>query len=101
MRLHFWSAREVGLFDTPFGDYYVKFIAHFVSVYERTAPPFARESARWSLNEKNIVKYLDNNEMLDLSGLTLEESLKQLPEEERAYTGSNARNLIWPYGEDL
>jgi len=32
MRLHFWSCREVGLFDTPFGDYYVKFIAHFVSV---------------------------------------------------------------------
>ena len=56
--MHFWSAREVGLFDTPFGDYYVKFIAHFVSVYERTAPPFARESARWSSSEENIAKYL-------------------------------------------
>ena len=32
--------------------YYVRFIAHFVSVYERTAPQFARESARWSAKKK-------------------------------------------------
>jgi len=98
--LHFWSAREVGLFDTPFGDYYVKFIAHFVSVYERTAPPFARESARWSSSEENIAKYLENDrKMSGLVGLTLEEAQLHLPEEERGYTGSNAQILMWPYGE--
>ena len=97
--MHFWSAREVGLFDTPFGDYYVKFIAHFVSVYERTAPPFARESARWSSSEENIAKYLENDrKMSGLVGLTLEEAQLHLPEEERGYTGSNAQILMWPYG---
>jgi hypothetical protein len=46
MRLHFWAMRSVGIFERSpsFAAYYVKFIAHFVSVYERTAPPFARES---------------------------------------------------------
>ena len=37
MRLHFWAAREAGLFEgekAAFGDYYVRFIAHFVRVYE-------------------------------------------------------------------
>ena len=35
-------------------DYYVRFIGHFVSVYERNAPPFARESARWSQTQANL-----------------------------------------------
>jgi len=61
MRLHFWAARESGAFDHPgFKEYYIKFIGHFVSVYERTAPPFARESARWSESEENIRSYLEN-----------------------------------------
>ena len=43
MRLHFWAARETGAFDHEgFADYYVRFIGHFVSVYERAAPPFAK-----------------------------------------------------------
>lgn len=100
MRLHFWAAREVGLFDTAFGEYYVKFIAHFVSVYERTAPMFARDSARWSLDAANIQKYKDDGlRMSGIVGLRLEEALQQIPEDERRYTGSNARVLLWPYGE--
>jgi len=97
MRLHFWSCREVGFFDTPFGDYYVKFIAHFVSVYEKTAPMFARESARWSLNNENIIAYNQSYRMSGLVGISLKEALLQLPEEERSYTGSGASTLIWPY----
>eukprot|EP00966_Prymnesium_polylepis_P172132 3980183-Prymnesium_polylepis.1 len=60
MRLHFWAAREAGLFEgekAAFGDYYVRFIAHFVSVYERSAPPFTRESMRWSADPANIARY--------------------------------------------
>jgi hypothetical protein len=60
MRLHFWAAREEGLLEHPaFADYYTRFIAHFVSVYERTAPSFARESMRWSADKANVQRYLD------------------------------------------
>ena len=101
MRLHFWAAREAGIFDNSpaFADYYVKFIGHFVSVYERTAPPFARESARWSANPDNIERYIENGRtMSDVLGLSLDEALAQLPEAERGYSGSSAQVLKWPYG---
>ena len=100
MRLHFWSAREVGMFNScpEFMDYYVRFIAHFVSVYERTAPQFARESARWSAKKENVDAYLANNRtMRDGIGIPYSEAVAQLPESERVYTGSNARNRLWPY----
>merc|ERR1712083_109261 len=50
MRLHFWAMRESGLMELSpsFCDYYVRFIGHFVKVYERKAPQFAREALRWS-----------------------------------------------------
>jgi len=35
MRLHFWAAREAGFFEpqyAAFMDYYIRFIAHFISV---------------------------------------------------------------------
>ena len=82
MRLHFWSAREVGMFNScpEFMDYYVRFIAHFVSVYERTAPQFARESARWSAKKENVDAYLANNRtMQDVIGL-YSEAIAQLLE---------------------
>ena len=60
MRLHFWAMREEGLHEhAAFADYYVRFIAHFVSVYERAAPPFARESMRWSADPANLQRYID------------------------------------------
>ena len=44
---------------------------HFVSVYERTAPPFARESARWSADPANVQAYLDaGRRMHDVTGCT-------------------------------
>ena len=59
MRLHFWAMRESGIVERSpsFAEYYVKFIAHFVSVYERQAPPFARDSFRWSGDPANLERY--------------------------------------------
>jgi hypothetical protein len=38
MRLMFWSAREEGLLESPtFTDWFTRFIAHFIRVYERNA----------------------------------------------------------------
>ena len=70
---------------------------HFVSVYERTAPPFARESARWSADPANVQAYLDaGRRMHDVTGCTAAEAFEQLPPHERVYTGSTAGNA-WPY----
>lgn len=91
MRLHFWAARESGVFDHKgFMGYYIKFIGHFVSVYESSATQFARESARWSKNKNNIHRYTANaNVMADVIGVSLSEALKDLPR--------NERGGRWPY----
>lgn len=105
MRLHFWAAREAGLFDgekARFGEYYVRFIAHFVSVYERTAPMFAREAMRWSADPANLATYIQQEDhpakMPGVVGVGLKEAMVSLPPEERVYTGSGAAQLAWPYG---
>merc|ERR1712137_191448 len=66
MRLHFWALRESGLMEKSpsFADYYVRFIGHFVRVYESTAPPFARDSLRWSADPKNIEEYIRNGRQM-------------------------------------
>lgn len=95
MRLHFWALRESGLMEKSpsFADYYVRFIGHFVSVYESSAPMFARDSLRWSANPANIQKYIaDGNVMTDVLGLTLSEAEDQIPTEE-------ANDFEWPYNE--
>ena len=95
MRLHFWAMREAELLESApsFADYYVRFIAHFVRVYEGTAPMFARDSLRWSADPKNIQKYLDDGrKMKDVLGLTFEEQVEQIPEEEAA-------DMEWPYNQ--
>jgi len=97
MRLHFYALRDVGLLETPFGRYYTRFIGHFVSVYERSAPQFTRESARWSSHPTNIQDYLASKDMPDIMQVTLVEALRQLPINERTYTGSNAHIKLWPY----
>ena len=92
MRLHFWAMREVvGDASPSFTDYYIRFIGHFVNVYESTAPTFARDSARWSADPKNIQEYIDNGRtMNDVLGLSLGQALSQIPQEE-------ADDSIWPY----
>lgn len=95
MRLHFWAMRESGMLSKSptFADYYVRFIAHFVRVYENTAPAFARDSLRWSADEHNIRTYLTNDRRMDdVLGLTLEEAEGQIPEEE-------ANDFVWPYNK--
>ena len=99
MRLHFWALRETGGFERSpsFANYYVKFIGHFVSIYERSATQFARESARWSESEENTSNYLSTNprRMPNVIGLKYSLAIKQLPAEER--DGNN--NGQWPYDE--
>jgi len=92
MRLHFWAMREAGITERSpgFADYYVRFIGHFVSVYERTATQFARDSARWSADPSNIEAYLKaGNEMQDIIGVPLRLALQDLPPAERGGE--------WPY----
>ncbi|EEC44671.1 predicted protein [Phaeodactylum tricornutum CCAP 1055/1] len=93
MRLHFWAMRESGIAEKSpsFADYYFRFIAHFVKVYEAMAPVYARDSLRWSANQRNIQTYLDNGRVMkDVLGLSLEEAQLQIPEEER-------NDFDWPY----
>jgi len=97
MRLHFWALRESGLLEShpSFADYYVRFIAHFVRVYEGTAPMFARESLRWSADASNVDMYLNKNNrsMKDVLGLSLEEAQQQLPRDE-------LNDWQWPYNQN-
>lgn len=92
MRLMFWSAREEGLFERSprFAEWYVRFIGHFVRVYERQAPMFARESARWSEDRRNIDRYLAAGlRMEDVHRVSEARALTELPESER--------RTAWPY----
>merc|ERR1712224_969440 len=86
MRLHFWAMREAGIVaaSPSFTEYYVKFIGHFVSVYESTAPPFARESFRWSADPANIERYLANGRQMEpgVVDVGARQALAQLPPEE-------------------
>jgi len=115
MRLHFWAMREEGLLDElpAFCDYYVRLIGHFVSVYEREAPPFARESLRWSDPAAGVsggggaaygvAAYVaSGGAMADLDPPegpppTLAQQKASLPDHERAYTGSKGVPRLWPY----
>lgn len=61
MRIMFWAARDEGLADHPvFWAWYKDFIAHFVRVYETSAPPYATAAAEWSSNKANILEYEKN-----------------------------------------
>lgn len=70
MRLHFWAARECGLAEhEPFWQWYADFLGHFIRIYERSAPQYVSDSQRWSADEANIQKYLDDGcHMLDVVG---------------------------------
>jgi len=99
MRLHFVAARETGMFEHPeFMDYYVRFIAHFISVYSGKAPPFTRDSMRWSEDPQNVQRYVKAGcYMDDVIGKNVDNELLKLPQEEQNYTGSAHRQPSWPY----
>jgi len=96
MRLHFWALRESGITEKSpsFADYYMRYIGHFVAVYERSAPKFARESFRWSANPDNIHEYEKQNMrvMKDVLGLSRVEAESQLPQHE-------LEDYEWPYNQ--
>jgi hypothetical protein len=94
MRLHFYGMRQSGVVEKSpsFADYYVRFIGHFMSVYERRATKFARESFRWSADPSNVDRYIqDGRIMKDVLGVDFAQAKKTLPEEELDYK--------WPYYE--
>jgi hypothetical protein len=71
MRLMFWAGRDAGLFDRSpsFAHWFVRFIQHFIAVYERSAPPYAAGEFAWSSNPTNVEKYQrDGFWMTDLLG---------------------------------
>lgn len=93
MRLHFAALRQTGGFERSpaFCDYYIKFIGHFVSIYESAATKFARESARWSENPQNMKDYIENGRLMsNVIGASYATALKDLPEHE-------ATDSSWPY----
>jgi hypothetical protein len=93
MRLHFWAMRGTGIVDRSpsFADYYVRFIGHFVSVYEGSATMFARESFRWSGDPANIATYIQNGRVMqDVLGRSHGDAIGDLPEQEMMDHG-------WPY----
>jgi hypothetical protein len=93
MRLHFLGMRNSGLMEKSpsFCDYYVRFIGHFVGVYEKSAPTFAKDSFRWSENPKNVETYIKNGRVMkDVLGVDYWHARDSLPEEELA-------DDEWPY----
>jgi hypothetical protein len=77
--------------NEAFSEWYPRFLGHFVRVYERTAPQFARDAARWSADAANIEEYLANDRRIPgLMGLSLRAAQQQLPKAER-------RDAEWPY----
>ena len=104
MRLHFWALRDAALDvrSPSFFNYYVKFIGHFVSVYERTATCFARSAARWSADPANIEAYYSRGRRME-DGLYaarersgLPDALAALPVAEQARDVGTAP-YGWPY----
>ena len=66
-------------------------------MYEAAAPPFARESLRWSADPANTQRYLDaGRQMPEIMGLSKQAAIASLPLEERKYTGS-ADGQHWLY----
>lgn len=96
MRLFFWACREAGLADQfpSLFDYLVRFVGHFIRIYEQTAQPFTRHEARWSLEPRNLQQYTASGcYMQDVVGVPLRECAGLVPPAE--YT-----DTTWPYVGD-
>lgn len=85
MRLMFWAARDCGFSEShPLFQYLLKFVAHFISIYEQTARRFTLLESRWSLDPANTDAYLANGRfMIDVVDLPFGEAVKALPRSER------------------
>jgi hypothetical protein len=93
MRLFFWAWRDLGLLANPHvEDFVVRFIGHFMRVYERQGTMFARESARWSLDSTRTTAYgaADNVFGDIVDDRSFHSALQDLPPSEQEDTS-------WPY----
>lgn len=81
MRLMFLAGRKEGLAaHLQFWDWYVRFIGHFVRVYERSAPAFAAESAAWGADEEAVDAYVAAGRLMkDVVGVPLGDAMAALP----------------------
>ncbi|CAE7377299.1 unnamed protein product [Symbiodinium natans] len=119
MRLHFWACREVGLFgpsggertklQVDFENFYTRFIGHFVRIYERSAPAFARLECQWSdestpAGKANLERYCalqrETPDYMEkrLHGMDDVVGLRD-PAEARRRVGG-IRDDGWPYSDD-
>lgn len=125
VRLHFWACRRAGLFPATEGgddeqavarapsesgldpkmqavfmDWYVRFIGHFVKVYERSAPPFVRADCRWSAKQENIDAYLAaGSVMSDITDKFEKMSSREYRDELEKYLTPGEIGEVgrWPY----
>jgi hypothetical protein len=85
MRLMFLAGRNTGLAAfAQFWDWYVRFIGHFVRVYERTAPAFASEAAAWGTDEGAVKAYMEGERLMaDVVDVTFGDIMGALPARHR------------------
>jgi len=85
--------REVGIVEKnpSFAEYYVRFIGHFVRIYEGRASMFAREAFRWSSDQERVRAYEENGRLMsDVIGKSFNQHLTSIPVEE-------TDDVVWPY----
>jgi hypothetical protein len=63
MRLFFWSLRDCAVPPVAFR-YLVKWVGHFIAVYEVSARQFAVHEANWSADPLNVRKYEENGRLM-------------------------------------
>ena len=74
---------------SQFQDWYCRFLAHFVRIYENSAPMFVHNELMWSTNMRNIQMYNEDIEkgshgMDDVIGvLNPQNAIKRLSKEEQ------------------
>ena len=116
MRLLFWAARDAGHAPETslFFRYLLRFVGHFIAIYENTARPFVRLEARWAAEAANTDAYAAGalarpaaagdpcagapppgtpRFMADVVGVPLAVAAASLPASERAGTDE------WLYGD--
>lgn len=83
-----------------FQAWYCRFLAHFIRIYENSAPPFVHNELLWSKDEANTKKYLleiekGSHGMDDLLGiLNSNVAFKKLSKKEQTWISENPG---WPY----
>ena len=96
MRLFFWSSHELGIPSAhpQLFDYLVRWVGHFIRIYESTAQQFTRLESRWATSEANLAAYVDAGcFMKDVVGVPLSQCVRLVPQVE-------VLDAKWPYVGD-